>query len=100
MDKERLRQILISDRTRLYCVLDGASVPELPKKLYWTRTPNFCLFTGDLKPDMVYVAPYVALLTPDNEFTDVVLSEGFGNHWGIFVHSRHSLNEMRRHFRS
>jgi hypothetical protein len=49
---------------------------------------------------MVYVAPYVALMSPDSRFTDLVFGQGFGKHWGIFVHSRHSLKEMRRHFRS
>ena len=100
MDKEKLKEHLIGTTTRLYCVLDGGSVPELPKRLYETRTPNFCLFSGDLKPDMLYVAPYVALMSPDSRFTDLVLGQGFGKHWGIFVHSRHSLKEMRRHFRS
>jgi hypothetical protein len=99
METEKLQQHLVKNNTRLYCVLDGASVPELPKRLYETRAPNFCLFSGDLKPDMLYVAPYVVLLSPGNRFTDLVLSQGFGKHWGIFAHSRHSLQEMRRHFR-
>jgi hypothetical protein len=100
MKKEKLEQHLFSSTTKLYCVLDGASVPDLPKRLYETQAPNFCLFTGDLAPDMLYVAPYVVFLSPDNKLTDLVLSESFGKHWGIFVHCRHSLKEMRRHFRS
>ena len=100
MNKEKLQQYLLNNQTRLYCVLDGASVPELPKRLYETQAPNFCLFSGDLEPDMLYVAPYVVLLSPDNKLTDLVLSESLGKHWGIFVHCRHSLKEMRRHFRS
>jgi len=100
MNKEKLQQYLLSNETRLFCVLDGASVPDLPIRLYETQAPNFCLFSGDLEPDMLFVAPYVVLLSPDNKLTDLVLSQSSGKHWGIFVHSRHSLQEMRRHFRS
>lgn len=100
MNKETLQQHLFDRNTRLYCVLDGASVPELPKRLYETQAPNACLFAGELAPDMLYVAPYVVLLSPGNRLTDLIFSQGFGKHWGIFVHCRHSLKEMRRHFRS
>ena len=100
MNREKLDQYLWSDRTKLYCVLDGASVPNLPRKLFDAHAPNYCLFTGDLEPDMQHVAPYVVLLTPRNDLTDLILSQGIGKHWGIFLQSRHSLKEMRRHFRS
>src|SRR5262245_48778531 len=100
MNKEKLQQHLVSDSSWLYCVLDGASVPELPMKLYKMQVTNYCLFPGELEPDMLYVAPYVVHLPPNDGFTDWVFSEGFGKHWGIFVHSRHSMNEMRNHFRA
>src|SRR5262245_34016392 len=100
MDKEKLREYLVSDRTRLYCILDGASVPELPKRLYESQAPNACLFSGELAPDIAYVAPYIVLLSSGNRFTDTVLGQSWGKHWGVFVHSRHSLNSMHRHFRA
>ena len=100
MDKQKLSQLLINNSTRLYAILDGASVPKLPMKLYETATPHVCLFSGDLEPDMLYVAPYVAYLSPVGRLTDWLLSNGLGNHWGIFLQSRRSMNEMRRHFRS
>lgn len=100
MNKQKLEEYLIRKDTKLYCVLDGASVPELPKRLYETRIPNVCLFPGDLPADMIYVAPYVVHLSSSNKFTDWVLGESFGKHWGIFVHCRHSMTEMRRHFRA
>ncbi|HEY0429898.1 MAG TPA: DUF4123 domain-containing protein [Pyrinomonadaceae bacterium] len=100
MDKEKLKQHLLSERTKLFCVLDGASVPDLPVRLYEMRPPNYCLFSGELATDMAYVAPYVINLLPNHKFTDWVLNESFGNHWGIFAHSLYSIKEMRRHFRS
>jgi hypothetical protein len=100
MNKEKLQQNLINTTTRLYCVLDGASVPNLPMRLFETGARNYCLFKGDLKPDMLYMAPYVVQLKPGDTMTEWVMSEGFGKHWGIFVNSRHKIAEMRRHFRS
>ncbi len=95
-----IRRQLSTDATHLYGILDGAIVPDLPMRLYEAQLPNHCLFKGDLHPDLAYVAPYLVFLPPDHEFTEWVFSEGFGNDWGIFVHSRESLIEMRRHFRS
>ena len=100
METQRINQHLFNDTTWLYGILDGASVPDLPMRLYEARLPNHCLFKGDIDPDLAYVAPYLVFLPPGHEFTEWVLSEGFGDDWGIFVHSRHSLVEMRGHFRS
>lgn len=99
MTKEELEKILFSERALVYTILDGASVTGLPMKLYEMRPPNYCLFRGELKPDMAEVAPYVIQLIPNTPFTEWVLSE-FGKHWGIFAHSLHSIKEMRRHFRA
>ena len=100
MTKDELKQYLFSHRANVYAVLDGASVKGLRMKLYETAPPYYCLFRGDLTPDVEEVAPYVVGLIPDSPFTDWVLSESFGKHWGIFAMSPNSITEMRRHFRS
>lgn len=100
MDKQKFKQLLLSNQTRLYCVLDGAKVENLPMRLHETRPPNYCLFRGELTPDVVHLAPYLVNLMPNNRFTDWVLDESFGKNWGIFAHCRYSITEMRRHFRS
>lgn len=100
MTKEQLQQVLFSKRTRVYAVLDGASVPGLRMQLYKFDPPHFCLQRGKLEPDMAEVMPYVVILSPNSPFTDWILSESYGKHWGIFAHSRFSIHEMRRHFRA
>lgn len=100
MEAQKLKNYLFSETTRLYCVLDGASVDDLPMRLYETDTPNYCLFRGDLEPDEVYAAPYVAILIPGSSFAEWVFDNCSGKHWGIFAHCRHSLKEMRRHCRA
>ncbi|CAN5783610.1 hypothetical protein BH24ACI3_BH24ACI3_02950 [soil metagenome] len=99
MEKDQLRQLLFPDRTLVYAALDGASIPELRTKLYEMNPPHHCLFRGTLEPDMQEVAPYVAGLQPGSDFVEWLLDESFGKHWGIFIHSRRSLKEMRLHLR-
>ena len=99
MDIEKITQHLFSNVTRTYMVIDGASVPDLRIKLYDIRPPHYCLFTGDLEPDMEEVAPYLVRLYPKTPFTEWVLAECWGKHWGIFAQTRHPIEEMRKHFR-
>ncbi len=98
MDLQTIKQNLFNDQTRLYCVLDGIMVPDLPDRLHKAQVPNHCLLQGDLTPEMVHAAPYLAFLSPDSKFADWVLTESLGKHWGIFLHTRRSMIEMRRHF--
>jgi hypothetical protein len=100
MTKEELEKILFTGQTRVFVILDGASVPNLPMRLYEMRPPHYCLFRGELTPDMAEVAPYVIDLLPGRPFTEWVLTESFGKHWGVFAHCRHSIKEMRRHCRA
>ena len=100
MTKEELEKILFVENTRAFAILDGASIPDLRMKLYETQPPHYCLFRGERPPDVQEVAPYVVQLTPGGLFADWLLGACFGKHWGIFAHSRHSIKEMRRHFRS
>jgi Domain of unknown function (DUF4123) len=99
MEAEKLKEYLFSETTNLYCVLDGASVPDLPLRLYETSTVNYCLFRGELPPDLVHAAPYLAILLPGSDFTEWVFNESSANHWGIFFNSPYSINEMRSHCR-
>lgn len=100
MNAQKLSELLFGKNKRIYAVLDGASVPDLQMKLYELRPQNICLYRGELEPDIAEVAPYLVRIVPGDEFTNWILTEGWGKHWGIFVQSRYSLAEMRKHFRS
>lgn len=100
MDLQQLKQNLFNDQTRVYCVLDGVMVPELPDRLFKGQVPNYCLLTGELAPEMVHAAPYLAFLSPDSKFADWILTESIGKHWGIFLQTRRSMIEMRRHLQA
>jgi hypothetical protein len=92
--------LFADEEVNLFAVLDGASVPALLDKLYGL-SPNFCcLYRGELAADMAEVAPYLVQLEPGAEFTNWVITQGWGNHWGIFAASAGDLRAMRRHFRA
>jgi hypothetical protein len=99
MNREELEKILFNDRTLVYSVLDGALIKDLRMKLFEMRPPHYCLFPGELTPDVEEAAPYVVQLVPGAPFSEWLLSEFFGKNWGIFVHCPNSIKEMRRHFR-
>ena len=80
-------------------LFDGASCPGLLGKLYGDLRPEFeCLYRGDLEDDMAEVAPYIARLDADTEFTEWALS-GWGEHWGLIAVASTPFRETRLHFR-
>jgi hypothetical protein len=100
MLKQTLEENLFSGRGRAYAVLDGASVPDLPQKIYELGPPAVCLYRGELAPDLAEVAPYLVELQTDGAFTEWLLSETNGRtHFGIFASTRLSLADARKHFR-
>ncbi len=102
-DIQFIRQQLFKEpETDVYAVLDGASVPDLPQVL-WEQEPQYvCLYRGKLEPDMAEVAPYLVRLESESPFTDWVIGQGWGNHWGIFALTpeQTNLTTMRKHFRT
>src|ERR1051325_1196497 len=83
----------------VYALLDGASAPDLVKKLYEHEPEYCCLYRGELEADMAVVAPYLARLESGNEFTNWILQDGWGAHWGTFLASPANLRALRDHFR-
>lgn len=84
-----------------YAVLDGASIPDLLDHLYVEQDrPEFvCLYRGELEPDIAEVAPYLVRLEQGTPFTDWLLTECWGKHFGVFMRSVVDLQTLRRHFR-
>jgi len=87
------------EEAAVYAVLDGASIPKLVATLHEQKPEFCCLYPGELKPDMAAVAPYLVRLEKGKEFTEQVLKDGWGAHWGVFVVSGGDLRALRDHFR-
>jgi hypothetical protein len=88
-----------NDEAAVYAILDGASIPKLVNTLHEQKPEFCCLYPGELKPDMAAVAPYLVRLEPGKGFTEQLLKEGWGTHWGVFVVSGGDLRAMRDHLR-
>ena len=97
--KEELQKHLFSENMRVYAILDGASIDDLPSKISEMRPRNFCLYRGELDTDLAEVAPYIVELAPQTYFTEWLLENCWGKHFGIFAHSPFSIQEVRKHFR-
>lgn len=91
--------LFADEGVRVFAVLDGALILDLLEKLQQFEPEHYCLYRGDLTPDLAEVAPYLVRLRPDTEFTEWVIVKGWGQNWGIFVLSPANLQAMRKHFR-
>ncbi|HNQ16452.1 MAG TPA: DUF4123 domain-containing protein [Pyrinomonadaceae bacterium] len=98
--EQYLKKYLFRNDAHTYAVLDGASVPNLPIRMHETEAVNACLMTGELPDDLVYAAPYLVYLEPGDAFTEWVLAECWGKHWGIFAQSPVSFTGIRKKLRS
>ena len=87
---------------KLFVILDAAVVPALLAKLHHDEPEHVCLFRGELLQNMAEVAPYLVHLERDSRFTQWLLSQGWGKHWGIFAHIKPEidLKQVRKHFRT
>jgi hypothetical protein len=83
----------------VFAVLDGASVERLLDMLHQHQPESICLYRGELQPDIAHVAPYLVRLVQDSPFTNWVLDQGWGKHWGVFAITRADLTALRQHFR-
>ncbi len=95
------RQLFENAGLNAYAVLDGASNPALLDHLYDdSERPEFgCLYRGELEPDMAECAPYLVRLEQGSKFTEWLIENCYGNHWGIFATGRDDIQAMLRHFR-
>lgn len=100
MNKADFQNQLFTGRTHVFAILDGASIDGLLTKLYEMQPPNYCLFRGELSPDVAETAPYLVGLVAGSQFSEWLFKGHFGKHWGIFALSRQSITEMRKHFRA
>jgi hypothetical protein len=97
---EKLKELLFaSEYESVYAVLDGASISGLLERLQTAKEEWTCLYRGELEPDLAEVAPYLVKLRRESPLTAWILSEGWGNHWGIFAVTPVGLEAMRRHLR-
>lgn len=99
----RLREAIFNGGADVtaYVALDGASVDGLLGKLQELNPEHRCLYRGELTDGLEHAAPYLVELRQEHPFTEYVLTEGWGRHWGIFIlgASSSDIDMLRRHLR-
>ncbi len=99
MPKSRLSDILLSQTSNAYALIDAAKMEELTTQLLIDE-PNYrMLFEGNDAIELEEVAPYLVALHPHDAFSSWVIEEVYGNDGAIFMHSRHDIDTLATHFR-
>lgn len=90
---------------KTYAILDAAKVPLLPDLLEKSGLSFRCIFKGDAFYELSAVAPYVAELHPDADFTRQLFSDTGGSallwhsNCAAYLRSEQNLENVVRHLR-
>lgn len=84
-----------------YMLIDAARRPGIHRSLaeHQAELPIRSLYQGETAEQFADVSPYVARLDPGVDYAHYLLDQGWGDSWGLFVHSTLDIDGVRRHFR-
>lgn len=86
-------------KAQVYVIVDAARDKRIYPMLLDSDADFFCLYRGQPAHDLADVAPYIVRLESGASFTQGLLSNAWGNSWGICMESAATLSELRTHFR-
>src|SRR5215472_1491551 len=92
---------------KVFAILDGARDTRIFGAVDASRQDKLCLYSvysrgwpGDGLPwDLIGVAPYLVQMDRDDDFTNLILRDGWSNCWGIFLRADSNIEKLWRHFR-
>jgi hypothetical protein len=88
---------LVPSKESLFAVLDGASVPKLPRRLKEDAVPAISLLSDKPPADLAETGPWLVSLTPKT-FGEWVIAN-WGSHWGVLATSSSPIESLIKHFR-
>lgn len=90
----------VEDR-RVYAILDGARDERIEPMVSSCKQPHECLYNEPLTDNMRAAAPHIVELDSDAEFTQQLITLGWGQSWGIFLvtYPPVTLTTVRKNFR-
>jgi hypothetical protein len=97
--RARVRALLQAEPGPLYAVLDAARDFWIPVHLEEHAPDRVSLYSGDAAVELANVAPYLVRIDPDSTLLPVVIDEGWGESWGVFLTSPAPIAEVRSHLR-
>lgn len=87
------------DDAQTWAVVDGARDRRLQKLVAASGLPHRCLYLGDLHPAVARAAPWLVQLSRDAALTRTLVTEGWGQSWGVFLRADVALVALHRHLR-
>jgi hypothetical protein len=83
----------------LYALLDAARDRRILPLLRSAPDEHACLFDGEKGQRLADVAPYLVELSPDSPLLEVLVYDGWGDAWGLYLLGLRPFKEIRRRLR-
>ena len=99
--RERLTDVAfdVADPVKLYLLLDAAADPDIHVHLDAFPEDATCLFGGEVAEDLADVGPWLAEPKRHGDLWMWFLEEGWGNNWGVMLHTRLPMVRVRQHLK-
>jgi len=97
--QRKVLSLLYGDGQQVFAVLDAAREDRLPAFLKAYSVEHLSLYEGETGEQMKDVAPYVALLPKKSQLLPLLMKEGWGKSWGVYLNSDADLAKVRDHLR-
>ncbi len=82
-----------------YIILDAA---RMESEIDRAKEMNPCfvsLYRGEPEENLASVAPYLFTAERNSDFEHWYFEKGWGDSWGILVHSQENMKKLHKHFR-
>jgi hypothetical protein len=97
--KGRLLFLLSNNFQPLFTVLDAARDQYILALLLQSQAKYQSLYEGPGGESLSNVAPYLVQLPKGSDLLRILVQEGWGQSWGVFLKSFAEFQEIRRHLR-
>ena len=97
--QERLLTLLRGDFQPLFAILDTARDIRILALLLHHKEECQSLYEGAQGLELAQVAPYLVRLKKDSPLLEVLVKEGWGKSWGVYLTCPSEFQELRRHLR-
>lgn len=89
----------LSQTPRLFAILDAARDRRIQPLLNASAELHESLFEGPKARHLAAVAPHLVEFTSQSELLEVLISDGWGESWGVFLVGLRPFKEVRRRLR-
>ncbi len=96
---DRVIQELRDQNEPLYAILDAARDPLILARLLDCKEEHQSLYEGPEGDKLSAYAPYLVALPRGSEFLEMIVRDGWGQSWGVYLTCDRPFKEVRKHLR-